>query len=236
HLALGRIVAAQLRVIVDDALVAPGELLPGPEAARGRGVPGAAVVAAPSVRAAVGHRLLDGRAHVPEVVRKVPRPEARPRRGHAARMTPGGAVFEAPELGRKVSKSEYATQLPDLRSGLLGAQVALRPAGVPVILVFSGADGAGKSETVQRLHEWLDPRGLETNAFGPPSDEERERPAAWRFWRTLPARGRIGMYLSSWYTDPLVKRAYGKLRGAELDGELNRIAFFEQMLVDDGAL
>ena len=145
-------------------------------------------------------------------------------------------MFEAAELGRKVSKSEYATQLPDLRSGLLAAQVALRPAGVPVILVFSGADGAGKSETVQRLHEWLDPRGLETNAFGPPSDEERERPAAWRFWRTLPARGRIGMYLSSWYTDPLVKRAYGKLRGAELDGELNRIAFFEQMLVDDGAL
>ena len=30
---------------------------------------------------------------------------------------------------------------------------------------------------MQRLHEWLDPRGLETNAFGPPSDEERERPA-----------------------------------------------------------
>ena len=145
-------------------------------------------------------------------------------------------MFEAAELGRKVSKSEYATQLPDLRSGLLAAQVALRPAGVPVILVFSGADGAGKSETVQRLHEWLDPRGLETNAFGPLSDEERERPAAWRFWRTLPARGRIGIYLSSWYTDPLVKRAYGTLRGAELDGELNRIAFFEQMLVDDGAL
>ncbi|PYQ19639.1 MAG: polyphosphate:AMP phosphotransferase, partial [Acidobacteria bacterium] len=72
-------------------------------------------------------------------------------------------MFEAAELGRKVSKSEYATQLPDLRSGLLAAQVALRPAGVPVILVFSGADGAGKSETVQRLHEWLDPRGLETN-------------------------------------------------------------------------
>ncbi len=145
-------------------------------------------------------------------------------------------MFEAAELGRKVSKSEYATQLPDLRSGLLAAQVALRPAGVPVILVFSGADGAGKSETVQRLHEWLDPRGLETNAFGPPSDEERERPTGWRFWRTLPARGRIGIYLSSWYTDPLVKRAYGTLRGAELDGELNRIAFFEQMLVDDGAL
>ena len=145
-------------------------------------------------------------------------------------------MFEAAELGRKVAKEDYEKQLPELRSGLLETQLELRKATVPVILVFSGADGAGKSETVQRLYEWLDPRGLETSAFGAPSDEERERPGYWRFWRTLPARGRIGMYLTSWYTDPLIKRAYGKLRPADLDEELSRIAFFEQMLVDDGVL
>jgi len=145
-------------------------------------------------------------------------------------------MFEAAELGRKVSKEDYEEQLPELRSGLLEAQLELRRAGAPVVLVFSGADGAGKSETARRLHEWLDPRGLETNAFGPPSDEERERPPFWRFWRSLPARGRIGLYVSSWYTEPLVRRAYGKLDAAELDRELIRIAFFEQTLADDGAL
>ena len=145
-------------------------------------------------------------------------------------------MFEAAELGRKVSRADYDSELPDLRAGLLEAQRGLRQANVPVIVLFSGADGSGKSETVQRLYEWLDARGLETNAFGPPSDEERERPPYWRFWRTLPPAGRIGMFLGSWYTDPVVGRAYGTLSRAELDWATRRVAFFEQMLVDGGAL
>jgi AMP-polyphosphate phosphotransferase len=145
-------------------------------------------------------------------------------------------LFEAAELGRKVSREDYDRELPALRAGLLEAQRGLNQAGVPVIVLFSGADGSGKSETVQRLYEWLDPRGLETNAFGPPSDEEHERPPYWRFWRTLPPAGRIGMFLGSWYTEPLIRRAYGTLNRAALDRHMGRVAFFERMLVDGGAL
>jgi polyphosphate:AMP phosphotransferase len=145
-------------------------------------------------------------------------------------------VFEEAELGRKVSREDYESELPALRAGLLEAQRELARAKLPVLVLFSGADGAGKSETVQRLHEWLDPRGLETSAFGPPTDEERERPPYWRFWRSLPPGGRIGMFLASWYTEPILLRAYGKLGRVELDRALARIAFFEQMLVDGGAL
>ena len=46
----------------------------------------------------------------------------------------------------------------------------------PVIIVFAGVDGAGKSETVNLLNEWMDPRWIVTTAFGEPSDEEAERP------------------------------------------------------------
>ena len=145
-------------------------------------------------------------------------------------------MFEAAELGRKVSREDYDRELPGLRAGLLEAQRGLHEAKVPVIVLFSGADGSGKSETVQRLYEWLDPRGLETNAFGTPSDEESERPPYWRFWRTLPPAGRMGMFLGSWYTEPLVGRAYGTLSRADLDREMGRVAFFERMLVDGGAL
>ena len=98
-------------------------------------------------------------------------------------------VFETAELGRKLSKEEYAAELPAIRARLLAAQFALRSTKVPVIVVIAGADGSGKGDTVNRLLEWLDPRGVETNVFGPRTDEERDRPAAWRFWRTLPARG-----------------------------------------------
>jgi polyphosphate:AMP phosphotransferase len=145
-------------------------------------------------------------------------------------------MFEAAELGRHVPKPEYQKELPTLRAGLLLAQRELRQARVPLIVVVSGADGAGKSETVNRLREWLDPRGVETHVFGPLSDEERDRPPFWRFWRALPARGQIGIFLGSWYTDPIVRRVYGEMRRAELGEHLARIAFFERELVEDGAL
>ena len=123
-----------------------------------------------------------------------------------------------------------------LRLELLEAQRALQKAGVPVILLLAGADGAGKGETVKRLLEWLDTRGLDTHAFGPPTDEERERPLWWRYWMRLPPRGRIGIFFGSWYSEPLVERAFGRLSRSRYDGALSEIAIFEQMLAEDGAL
>ena len=145
-------------------------------------------------------------------------------------------MFEAAELGRSLSHDEYEARVPALRAQLLEAQFELRSGGPPVLVVISGADGAGKGDTVNRLHEWLDPRGVETHAFGPPSDEERERPPYWRFWRTLPARGRIGIFFGSWYTDPIIQRVYGETSKAELEQALARIAEFERLLSADGAV
>ncbi|MCL4808042.1 MAG: polyphosphate:AMP phosphotransferase [Thermoanaerobaculia bacterium] len=145
-------------------------------------------------------------------------------------------MFESAELGRKLSKEEYAAELPALRARLLAAQFALRTTRVPVIVVIAGADGSGKGDTVNRLLEWLDPRGVETNVFGPRTDEERDRPAAWRFWRTLPARGRIGIFFGSWYTEPILRRTIGKMGRSRFDADLARVAFFEKELAKDGAL
>ncbi|ACB76458.1 polyphosphate:AMP phosphotransferase [Opitutus terrae] len=145
-------------------------------------------------------------------------------------------MFEAAELGQSLSVKEYEASLPKLRANLLQAQLELRERKFPVIVCVSGADGAGKGELVQRLNEWLDPRGVETHAFWGATDEERERPRYWRFWRTLPARGRIGILFGSWYTEPIVRRALRKLKRSAFDTELEHIVAFEQMLADDGAL
>jgi len=145
-------------------------------------------------------------------------------------------MFETAELGRSIGKKEYAAEVTQLRTDLLAAQFELREADYPVIVIISGSDGAGKGDTLNCLHEWFDPRGLETSVFGPLSDEERDRPPFWRFWRALPAKGRIGVYLGSWYTDPIIRRVYGDSKSAKLDQQMQRIAAFERMLVEDGAL
>jgi polyphosphate:AMP phosphotransferase len=145
-------------------------------------------------------------------------------------------MFESVELGHQLTKEQYNAELPELRSQLLQAHLELRDRNFPVIMIVSGADGAGKGAVVHRLNEWLDPHGVETHAFWDASDEERERPPYWRFWRAMPGRGRIGIFFRSWYSDPLVNRVYGETKTGQFDAELDRIAAFEQMLVDDGAV
>ena len=145
-------------------------------------------------------------------------------------------MFETAELGQTLTPKRYDAGLPKLRAELLNTHFALRNEKFAVIVIVSGADGAGKGELVHRLNEWLDPRGVETHAFWETSDEERERPLYWRFWRAMPGRGRIGIFFGSWYTAPIIRRVYGEIKESQLDIELDRIAAFEQMLVDDGAV
>ena len=146
-------------------------------------------------------------------------------------------MFEAAELGRTVSKEAFKKREPVLLGELLEVQSQLRAAAAfPVIIVFAGVDGAGKGETVNLLNAWMDPRWIVTQAFGEPSDEELERPEYWRFWRALPPRGRIGLFLSSWYSRPVLDRVYRRLSKDAFDERLHRIVEFEQTLAADGAL
>jgi polyphosphate:AMP phosphotransferase len=145
-------------------------------------------------------------------------------------------MFEGAELGRTVSKDDYHAQIADLRTQLVETQLALRESQIPVIIIVGGVDGAGRGEVVNRLHEWLDTRGLEVQSYWEETDEERERPYWWRFWRTLPARGSIGILFGAWYTEPSARALAGKMSDAELDAEMKRIADFERMLTEDQAL
>lgn len=145
-------------------------------------------------------------------------------------------MFESAELGHKVSKEVWEREVPALREALLDAQYDLTVTKVPVIILVAGVDGAGKSETVNTLNEWMDPRHIQTYGLDEPTDEERERPHMWRFWRILPPKGRIGIFDGSWYTWPILERACGRSKTSNLDQDMGRVARFEQMLINEGAL
>ena len=146
-------------------------------------------------------------------------------------------MFEAAEIGHKVGKSAFREAVPPLREALLQAQAQLfADKKSPVLILISGEDGAGKRETIHVLYEWMDPRYLSTLAFDAPTDEERERPAMWRYWRSLPPKGRMGIFAGSWYSDPIRQRIEGAISQREIDARADQINRFEAMLVNEGAL
>lgn len=145
-------------------------------------------------------------------------------------------MFEAAELGRKVSKRDFSAQELPLRERLLELQRRLTSADFPVLILLGGGDASGRSETANVLKEWLDVRYIETHSFGRFAHEEDHRPPSWKFWRTLPPKGRIAIYVGSWYTEAVEARAAGRSGAGKLQGALEHIRTFETMLADDGAL
>lgn len=145
-------------------------------------------------------------------------------------------MFEAAELGQSLSKEKFDQEVPALHARLLGLQHRVKDAGIPVVVIISGVEGAGKGGVVHRLNGWLDTRQLETWTFWDETDEERERPRFWRFWRTLPPRGKTAIMFGSWYTQPIIDRVFEESDERTFERQLARIAHFEEMLTADGGL
>jgi polyphosphate:AMP phosphotransferase len=145
-------------------------------------------------------------------------------------------MFETAEIGNKTEKSAFKRELPKVREALLEAQRMLAASKSSAVVLMHGVEGAGKTETVNQLLEWLDARGIQVHALSEPSDEERERPPFWRFWRNLPPKGRMGFFVGSWYTRPIVDRTFGRIGEGKFNLALDRINLFEEMLAREGVL
>ena len=146
-------------------------------------------------------------------------------------------MFEAAEIKHKVDKAKFEREEPRLREALIAAQKTLiEKKPFEVVILIGGLAGSGKGDVLATLNEWLDPRLVETADCDQPTDEERERPYMFRFWRALPPKGRIGIFVHSWYQDPVEARAAGGMARADLDQRLAEIRRFERMLADEGAL
>jgi polyphosphate:AMP phosphotransferase len=146
-------------------------------------------------------------------------------------------MFESAEIGHAIDKETFESEVPALREALLEAQFELKQQGrFPVIVLINGIEGAGKGETVKLLNEWMDPRLIEVRTFDQQTDEELARPPAWRYWRMLPAKGRMGVFFGNWYSQMLQGRVHGLFKDAVLDQAIGGAERLEKMLCDEGAL
>jgi polyphosphate:AMP phosphotransferase len=144
-------------------------------------------------------------------------------------------VLESAEIGHKIEKRVYAREEPKLRDALLNAQFDLSESGRgPVLLVISGVEGGGRGETANKLTEWMDPRHIHVVAFGPRTADELSRPAPWRYWRALPPKGRLGIFMNAWYNEMILEHLRGASDNVELHARLQSIRQHEQMLADEG--
>src|SRR3954469_15053622 len=146
-------------------------------------------------------------------------------------------MFESANLDHRVGKGAYRREEPRLRARLLDAELDLKENGrFPVLILIAGVEGAGKGETVNQLNDWMDSRHVLTHGFAEPSDEERERPHLWRFWKALPPKGKVGVFFGAWHTDPIVDRVYGRTAAAAFGDSIDEIIRLEKMLCDEGVL
>jgi len=144
-------------------------------------------------------------------------------------------MLESAEVGHKVAKATYVREESKLRAALLEGQYEMGEAGRgPILVLISGLEGGGRGETANKLNEWMDPRFIRTSAFGPGAPEEEARPLAWRYWRALPPRGRIGIFMNAWYRQLVNAHVRNEVTNAAFNARLQEVRQYEQMLTDEG--
>jgi len=80
-----------------------------------------------------------------------------------------------------------------------------------VLLVFQAMDAAGKDGAIKHVMSGINPQGCQVYSFKAPSSEELDHDFLWRTSKSLPERGRIGIFNRSYYEEVLVVRVHREI-------------------------
>jgi polyphosphate kinase 2 (PPK2 family) len=136
-------------------------------------------------------------------------------------------MLETVDLQARLSREDYETRIAALQLRMRELHFAMYEAQVPVLAVFEGWDAAGKGGAIKRVTETLEPRGYTVSSFAAPRGEEKTHHYLWRFWRTLPRAGHLGIFDRSYYGRVLVERVEGFCGEAEWRRAYQEINEFE---------
>jgi len=90
-----------------------------------------------------------------------------------------------------------------------------------LLIIFQAMDAAGKDGTIRHVMSGLNPQGCQVYSFKQPSKEELDHDYLWRCMKSLPERGRIGIFNRSYYEDVLVVRVHpGILQSSKLPNNI----------------
>jgi PPK2 family polyphosphate:nucleotide phosphotransferase len=80
-----------------------------------------------------------------------------------------------------------------------------------LLVIFQAMDAAGKDGTIRAVMSGINPAGCQVYSFKQPSAEELDHDFLWRATKSLPERGRIGIFNRSYYEEVLVVRVHPEL-------------------------
>ena len=84
-----------------------------------------------------------------------------------------------------------------------------------LLLIFQGMDAAGKDGAIRHVMSGVNPQGCQVFSFKHPGPEALEHDFLWRTTKSLPERGRIGIFNRSYYEEVLVVRVHPEILAAQ---------------------
>jgi PPK2 family polyphosphate:nucleotide phosphotransferase len=114
------------------------------------------------------------------------------------------------------SKEEYQGLLAEHVAELSKFQRLLYASNqYALLLIFQAMDAAGKDGVIAHVMSGVNPQGCQVFSFKHPSAEELSHDFLWRTTRSLPERGRIGIFNRSYYEEVLIARVHPEILRAE---------------------
>ena len=80
-----------------------------------------------------------------------------------------------------------------------------------LLLIFQAMDAAGKDGAIRHVMSGVNPQGCQVFSFKHPSATELDHDFLWRTTRSLPERGRIGIFNRSYYEEVLIVRVHPEI-------------------------
>ena len=145
-------------------------------------------------------------------------------------------ALAAADLSKSLDDPAYARAFAKAQARVYAAQKAARTAGISSVIAFEGWDAAGKGGAIRRLTFSLNAYNFHVVPIAAPTDEEAAHHYLWRFWRHLPARGRITIFDRTWYGRVLVERVQKLIPKAAWKRAYGEIREFERELTDSGTV
>jgi PPK2 family polyphosphate:nucleotide phosphotransferase len=110
------------------------------------------------------------------------------------------------------SKKEYTKLLHEHVEELSSLQRLLYASNrYAVLMIFQAMDAAGKDGAIRHVMSGVNPQGCQVFSFKHPSATELDHDFLWRTTRSLPERGRIGIFNRSYYEEVLIVRVHPEI-------------------------